>query len=184
MKKIIIAVIFMILFAFSTTEVKAERAAGESARMVNLTSNNFKNNRLAKKRMILYKVLKEYDSPLSNSVDSFLQTCVKYDLDCYVLPSITGLESYFGTFTHPNSNNPFGWGGGYIMFDSWESSINTVGKGLRENYINKGANSVDKIAPIYAESRTWASRVKYFINVFETEEQKFDSILSQNQVKL
>ena len=184
MKKIFIAVFFMILFSISTTEVKADRIAGESAKIFNITSNNFNNNRLVKKRAVLYKVLKEYNSPLINNIDSFLQTCTKYDLDCYLLPAISGLESYFGSQILANSNNPFGWGGGYIMFDSWESSINTVGKGLKENYINKGATTVEKIAPIYAASKTWASRVKYFINVFESEEEKFDSILSQNQVKL
>lgn len=183
--KILLKIICTFILCLSIVgQVKAERTAGESAKMSNITPNNFENNRLVKKRMVLYKVLKEYKSPLINSVDSFLQTCTKYDLDCYLLPSISGLESSFGAYIHPNSNNPFGWGGGYIMFDSWENSINIVGKGLKENYINKGATTVEKIAPIYAESKTWASRVKYFINIFENEEQKFDSILSQNQVKL
>lgn len=184
MKSITKIICLLFLFLLTATSANASYVADESAKTLNLTSKNLKTDRLLVKRMVLNRILKQYESPLIEDVDSFLNTCIKYDLDCYLLPSITGLESYFGKFTHPNSNNPFGWGGGYIMFDSWESSISTVGKGLRENYINKGADSVEKIASIYAESKTWAPRVKYFMNVFEKEEDKFNTLFTENQVKL
>jgi hypothetical protein len=124
------------------------------------------------KKMAIKKVLEKYNSPLINSLDSFIDSCKDYDLDCYLLPSIAGLESTFGKFILPDSYNPFGWGGGYILFQDWNEAIQTVGKGLRENYINKGSNSIDDIGHIYSESSTWAVRVNIFINEFKMQESR------------
>lgn len=121
-------------------------------------------------RATIKAVLDSYNSPLASQVDGFMNACMTYDIDCYLLPSIAGLESTFGKFTYPNSHNPFGWGGGLIMFESWEDGFMAVAKGLRNNYIDKGRDTIDKIAPIYAESPTWATRVSYFHNKFKEAE--------------
>ena len=184
MRKIHILAITALILLFTPAPTVAETVSHDSAKIISLSPVNLNTQRFSMKKLVMSRVLKQYNSPLLSSIDSFLATCVLYDLDCYLLPSITGLESSFGKFTHPGSNNPFGWGGGYIMFDSWDQAIDTVGKGLRYNYINKGADSVEKIAPIYAESLTWAPRVQYFMNVFEKEEDKIDSILDENRVNL
>lgn len=135
------------------------------------------------KKITIRRVLDKYTSPLLDETNVFIDSCNNYNLDCYLLPSITGLESSFGRYTYPNSYNPFGWGGGYMMFDNWSTAINTVAKGLRENYINKGAVTIDQIGPIYAESPTWAVRVSYFKNIFEREEEKVALLLEKNEVK-
>jgi hypothetical protein len=70
------------------------------------------------------------------------------------------------------------------VFDKWEDSVMTVGKGLRENYINKGADTVEKIAPIYASNPAWADKVKYFMAQFEKEEENVRLLLGQNTVQL
>jgi len=136
------------------------------------------------KKLVIKRVLSDYSSPMKDNADDFVKSCIDYNLDCYLLPSITGLESYFGRYTYPGSHNPFGWGGGYIMFNDWQSAINTVGKGLRENYINKGADTIEQIAPIYAQSPTWSARVSYFKKIFENEEEKISLLLSKNEVEL
>ncbi|OGK08360.1 hypothetical protein A2767_04885 [Candidatus Roizmanbacteria bacterium RIFCSPHIGHO2_01_FULL_35_10] len=184
MKNILNLVIGLIFFLLIATPVNAQNIAGQSAKMLKIEANNYDTLRLTKKRLALTKVLTQRNSPLLESVNSFLLTCSTYELDCYLLPSITGLESSFGVYTHPGSYNPFGWGGGYIMFNNWDQAINTVGKGLRKNYIDKGAASVDEIAPIYAESKTWAPRVKIFMAAFEEEEAKIDAIIGENVVQL
>lgn len=174
----------MLVYFLTPAQSVAGSVSGDSARLFYNEANSPKTNRFLKKKLAMIKVLEKYNSPLLESVNSFLTVCQSYELDCYLLPSIAGLESSFGKHVLAGSNNPFGWGNGYIMFDNWEHAIGTVGKGLRENYINKGADSVDEIAPIYAESKTWAPRVNHFKTQFEEEERKIDFILSENTVKL
>ena len=184
MKKIYLCLALILILLLTPASVEAEAVFADSAKIFYIKAKDSQVSRIARKKLAMSKILRQNNSPLLASVDSFLTVCLSYDLDCYLLPSISGLESSFGKFIHPGSNNPFGWGGGYIMFDNWDQAINTVGKGLRENYINKGADSVEKIAPIYAASKTWAPRVQYFMNVFENEEKKIISILDENQVNL
>lgn len=182
-KQILITILITIYFLLPKTVI-ANEIAGHSA---TITYNFEKDKQLENfniKKLVIRRVLDKYSSPLLDETDSFINSCINYNLDCYLLPSITGLESSFGRYTYPNSYNPFGWGGGYIMFNSWNIAIDTVARGLRENYFNKGAETVDKIAPIYAESPTWAVRVKYFISQFEEEEEKISLLLSKKEVEL
>ena len=184
MKNLIKILSIIILLLFIAHPIKAEVISDDSAKMLTFQPKISDNIRFAKKKLVMSRVLNRYDSPLLRSVDSFLSTCVLYELDCYLLPSIAGLESTFGKQVLYGSNNPFGWGNGLIMFQNWDQAIDTVGKGLKENYINKGAESVEQIGSIYATSKTWSSRITYFMNVFEKEEEKIDLILEQNQVNL
>lgn len=167
-----------ILFLTAPSVLASEQEAGSSAILVatpsDVISNKVSHRDIAQdyviKKRVITKILKANNSPLVDSVDAFISACSNYQLDCYLLPSITRLESSYGQFIHPNSNNPFGWGGGYIMFDTWGDSINAVGKGLRTNYIDKGANDIYAIGKIYAASPTWAVRVERFINDFKNAE--------------
>lgn len=146
-----------------------DKVAEHSAKIAVLKDNNpYFTKQLAIKR-ILYK----YNSPLIATVDSFINACINYNLDCYLLPSISGIESMFGQFIYPNSYNPFGWGGGYIIFKDWDEGIETVAKGLKENYIDKGAVNLSQIGKIYAPpSNTWAYKVDFFRKEFYNEELK------------
>jgi len=139
-------------------------------------------NSLFVKKLAMKRILEKYNSPLKDEVDSFISACQKYDLDCFLLPSISGLESTFGKFILPASHNPFGWGGGYIMFGNWGEGIEAVAKGLRNNYINKGALDIYQIGRIYSESPTWSPRILYFMNEFNKEEQNILLFSSKNRV--
>ena len=170
-------VLTVLLFAvpFSAAPVQAELIAGSSAAVTHLeinTTSSISLQKIALKRKAMTEVLKKYNAPLLTEVDSFLEACETYDLDCYLLPSIAGVESTFGRFLLPGTYNPFGWGRGLLVFSSYNQSIMTVGKGLRENYINKGADTVDKIGHIYCEGNTWSGKVTFFMNKFEEEEKK------------
>jgi len=179
MEKILYLLILIVLFLYPTSTY-ASKEAGTSA---SLDSQNIQKKEIdtkeidtfAKKsvqRMVIREVLHKYDSPLASEVDGFINACMQFDIDCYLLPSIAGLESTFGKYTYPNSYNPFGWGGGYIMFESWETGFVAVAEGLQKNYIQRGADTIETIAPIYAASPTWASRVRYLHNEFERVEAK------------
>lgn len=186
-KNLIVFATFAILYiTVFNGQVKADYIAGSSA-AIKKSDVEAKANlaqELFIKRMAIKSVLESYNSSLTPAVDSFIDSCKKYNLDCYLLPSITGVESFFGKFLIPNSNNPFGWGGGYIYFGDWNEAIDTVASGLRNNYINRGADTVEKIGPIYATTTTWAPKVQNFIDKFEKEEQKIRLFFNTNKVEL
>lgn len=180
------SLIFIFFFLFSVKLVHASTIAENSAQIFNSINN--KDHQLVPssfyKKLAIKKILEKYNSPLIVSIDQFINTCNSYSLDCYLLPAIAGLESFFGRFVYPNSYNPFGWGGGYIMFNNWNESIEIVGKIIKINYINRGLDSVDKIGILYSESPTWSTRIKWFIKQFEKEEDKIRLSFLKNQIEL
>ncbi|PIZ66072.1 hypothetical protein COU87_03910 [Candidatus Roizmanbacteria bacterium CG10_big_fil_rev_8_21_14_0_10_39_12] len=166
--------IFLIVLLLYPSDVFASKEAGSSASLIQEVQESSIDEYVEKsvKRMVIQIVLEKYNAPLSSEVDGFMNACTNYNLDCYLLPSIAGLESSFGKFTYPESHNPFGWGGGHIMFESWEDGFMTVAKGLSERYVARGADTIETIGPIYAASPTWAQRVRYFHNEFERVERE------------
>ena len=187
MNKAIITFLIALVLLFAPATLHAEGIAGQSA---TITYSVFTDNKCklplnyAQKKKAIEKVLAKYNSPLAGEVDTFISACQTYGMDCYLLPAITGLESSFGQFIWPDSHNPFGWGGGYIMFDNWSDGIMTVASGLHENYIQRGANDLYAIGPIYSESPTWAVRVEKFMAEMEHEEKDMQLFLGDNQVQL
>ena len=178
-KKLI--VITLIIVSLTRTQlVAAQQEAGQSARLLTYSEDQLSPvdaNVYQLKRKVIRQVLAKYNSPLLNSADTFVDVCLKYNLNCYLLPAISGVESTYGRFILPDSYNPFGWGGGYMMFRNWSEAIDTVGKGLRTNYIDKGATTISQIGRIYAPpSTTWASRVEFFVKRFYNEEQKVQNV--------
>lgn len=187
MEKLAKIIVFFLLILFLVAPVKADIEAGGSAPLVYnsfISSSDIEELKQKKIKIVIENVLKRYGSPLSEESDSFVRACIKYQIDCYLLPSIAGLESTFGKFVWPNSHNPFGWARGYMMFDTWSEGIDTVGKGLRKGYLNKGALTVEDIGPIYSESPTWAVRVQYFVSQFEKEEAKMTLLSNEFPVQL
>lgn len=138
-----------------------------------LTPDTFDSSPYLIKKIAMHNVLLRYQSPFVTEVDSFLNACLMYRIDCYLLPSISGVESTFGKFYLVGTYNPFGWGGGYIAFNSWENAFEEVAKGLRFNYFNHNFTTIEQIAHIYAPpSTTWANNVQFFLNRFYQEESK------------
>ena len=117
----------------------------------------------------LTQFLKSYDSPLTPFAADFIKYGDKYGVDWKLLPAISGVESTFGKAIPFNSYNAYGWGGGEIVFASWEESIGVVTRSLRQNYINRGLTNVDLIGPVYCPpNRSWEINVKYFMQKLET----------------
>lgn len=187
MNKLIITTVFTALFLLSACSIKAEIIAGGSAPLTHQSFIADKDVEYIKEKelkIIIESVLNKYNSPLTGESEAFVKACIKYQINCYFLPSIAGLESTFGKFIYPNSYNPFGWGRGYMMFASWSEGFDTVAKGLKNGYIKKGAETIEEIGPIYAESPTWAIRVNWFIKQFEKEEEKLTLLSDQFPVQL
>ncbi|MEK7070645.1 MAG: hypothetical protein AAB966_02460, partial [Patescibacteria group bacterium] len=121
--------LFVILFLIFNTGLVAaqERMAGDSAditsysRGIRYNKVSYKQESkafMAKKRAII-SMLAKRNSPLLTSTDTFIQMCTDNKLDCYLLPSIAGLESSFGQFIAPSTYNPFGWGRGVLALSSF-----------------------------------------------------------------
>lgn len=176
MEKRCFTVIFLFLLSLkSASPIQAQLIAGSSAavtRTEQISTTRIQGIDIGIKRKTMSEVLKRYNAPLVSEINSFIEACTTYDLDCYLLPSISGIESTFGRFLIPGTHNPFGWGRGIIPFSSYHEAIMTVGKGLRENYINKGATTVEEIGAIYCEGNTWAGKVQFFRKAFLEEEEK------------
>jgi len=182
-KRIIVIAFFLFSIFILPKDIFAVNIAGQSARLsYSLNTENDVDYLL--KKLTIRRVLEKNDSPMVDQVDSFIETCNKYNLDCYLLPSIAGVESTFGKFIYPGSFNAFGWGRGLIQFRDWTDGIDTVGEGLRKNYINKGATTVDQIGAIYCEGNTWSGKVNYFMNQFAKEEEKINLFFSGDKVEL
>ena len=187
MKKLIVSLTIALVFLMRAPTTMAENQAGSSAQLslaTKIDRKELESLNLENKKLAIKLVLGRYGSPMLGAEDSFVDACKKYNLDCYLLPAIAGLESTFGRFIWPNSYNPFGWARGYMMFDNWSESIDTVASGLRNNYINRGALSVYEIGPIYSESPTWAVRVSFLMKEFEKEETKISLLSTEIPVKL
>lgn len=198
MRKIVFIIILIVIFSkfskyFRVLANDKSREAGHSAKIsYNKILSSYLNysllpsveNEMFYKKYAIKNVLERYNSPLINNIDDFIDVCLDYKIDCYLLPAIAGLESTFGYYILPNSYNPFGWGGGYIIFRSWADGINTVAKGLKNNYLNRGLKTVEEIGSVYSESPTWAIRVQFFINEFEKEEENLRLYFEKNEVKL
>jgi hypothetical protein len=176
MEKRCFAIIFLLFISLLTAAPShAQLIAGSSAAVAKydrISTTRIQPIDSAIKRKAIYEVLKKYGSPLASEVDSFMEACSTYNIDCYLLPSITGVESTFGKFLIPGTHNPFGWGRGLIKFDSYYDGIMAVAKGLKENYINKGATTIEQIGVIYCEGNTWSGKVSYFDAKFRAEEEK------------
>lgn len=130
--------------------------------------------------LILEDFLKKHRSPMvpyHETAAAFVRVADQYNLPWTLLPAICGKESGFGKAIPLNSHNCFGWGvytgqSHGVNFDSWADSIQGVGRGLRENYFNRGLATVDEVeyyyTPVSASSHhQWRDGVNYFMQQLE-----------------
>ncbi|NMB91650.1 glucosaminidase domain-containing protein [candidate division WWE3 bacterium] len=121
----------------------------------------------------LEKFFDEFKSPLKANAETFVDVADKYSLDYKLLPAISCMESSCGKKLIEGSYNPFGWGiygNNAIYFKSYDEAIETVAKGIKENYLEKGLDTPEKIAPIYTPPNyiNWRNGVTFFINKIDS----------------
>lgn len=178
-KKLITGFILLLFFSF-TSIAHAVDSVHEPSAMISQGGDTDASREALLKKRVISRVLSKYNSTLTDQADVFVDTAIKYDIDPYLVVSISGLESFFGRFMVPGNYNAWGWGGGYIGLESWENAITTISKALHERYYGRGAQTLADVGRIYAESPTWAVRVQFFIDQFYKEEsrlQKLDELL-------
>jgi hypothetical protein len=119
----------------------------------------------------LRSYLEWQNSPLAPHAATFIEMAHKYDLPWNLLPAICGKESTFGKKIPEGTFNCFGWGvyGKQALgLDSWDNAIETVAKGLREDYFNQGFDTVSEIEYLYTPQSAnshhrWKEGVEYFM---------------------
>lgn len=178
--------IFLTPFYKKGSVLAQEKISGSSAKLLtedvklNYPDVNFNQNIiyiLSLKKKVIKTVLERYHSPLVSESDSFINVCFKYQIDCYLLPSIAGVESTFGLYVPYHSFNPFGWGNGQIKFFNWENAIETVAREIKLKYIDQGLNNLESIGKVYAPpSKTWVNTVDFFMKEFYNEEFKINKL--------
>lgn len=121
--------------------------------------------------VIVEQFFKGYKSPLAGASAKFVEVADKYGLDYRLLPSIAMQESNGGKILPHNSYNPFGYGiyGKQVLrFNSFEDAIERVGRGLKQDYIDKGLTTPWEIMtkytpPSLAKGGPWATGVSTFM---------------------
>jgi hypothetical protein len=114
---------------------------------------------------ILTKFFTKYNAPLTLHAETFVRVADLHGLDYRLMPAISCVESTCGKFLLQGSHNPFGWGGGYIYFKSFDEGITRVGKGLHDIYLSRGLDTPEKMAPVYAppSKHFWGGKVSHFM---------------------
>lgn len=120
---------------------------------------------------IVENFFKDNHSVLAAFSEQFVKVADQYQLDFRLLPAIAMQESTAARRVPEGSFNPFGFGiyGEKITrFDSWEQAIETVGKTLKEQYIDKGLITPYEIMTKYTppsieKGGPWAAGVTQFM---------------------
>jgi hypothetical protein len=162
MTKYMKKIIFSLLILISLILVQPVMAVSEAGPSGVFKSTIYSTDQRVVK---LQAYLESHNSPLAPYADVFVEKADQYGLlDWKLVAAISGVESTFGKAIPYNSYNAYGWANGKYSFSSWEESIDVVTKTLKFNYMNKGLDTVEKIAPVYAPpSTTWGNNVKFFM---------------------
>jgi hypothetical protein len=117
--------------------------------------------------------LDHFESPLAQHASTFIEEADRNDVDWRLVAAIAGTESTFGKHIPAGSYNAWGWGiptgaQSGVGFENWKEGIAEVTRGLRKNYMNKGAVTIEQIGRIYAASPAWSSHVRFFIDELDS----------------
>lgn len=120
----------------------------------------------------LKRFFRKYNSPLYEHAEFIVRTSDKYQFDYRLLPAIAMQESGLCRVIPHDSYNCWGWGiyGSTVTrFTSYEEAIDTVARGLKKNYIDKGLITATAIMAKYTPSSngSWAHGVNTFLKVIE-----------------
>ncbi|MBI2590810.1 MAG: hypothetical protein HYW33_02945 [Candidatus Blackburnbacteria bacterium] len=121
---------------------------------------------------IIRQYLKKYDSPLLPYADQIVAKAEEYGIDFRLLVAIAQQESNLCKKIPENSFNCWGWGvhsRGTLKFQNYSEAIDTITKGLKTNYLDKGYTTPEEIMKKYTPSSpgTWAFGVNQFLGDME-----------------
>jgi len=117
---------------------------------------------------IIGQYLTNYGSILEPYASLIVDTSDKYSLDFRLITAIAQQESNLCKLMPQKSYNCWGWGihsEGSLGFTSFEQGIEEVSKGLKEEYIDRGYQTIDEIMTKYTplSNGSWALGVNQFM---------------------
>jgi hypothetical protein len=118
--------------------------------------------------------LERFSSPMQGYGHFIFEMANKYNVDPYLFVAIAQQESNLGKkMPSDDCHNAWGYGihsQGTLCFDTWEVGIETVMKGLKEKYLNKGLSDPDSIMAIYTpkSNGSWSYGVNQFMEELRT----------------
>lgn len=132
------------------------------------TSIEVKDARVANLKIFFRK----FGSPLYDYADKIVEVSDRYQFDYRLLPAIAMQESGLCRVIPNDSHNCWGWGiyGNVVTrFDSYDEAIETVSKGIKKEYIDKGLITASAIMQKYtpSSSGSWAYAVNTFLRALE-----------------
>lgn len=115
---------------------------------------------------------RKYNSPLYDYAEKIVEVSDSYSFDYRLLPAIAMQESNLCRVIPDDSYNCWGWGiyGTTVTrFESYDEAIETVGKGIKENYIDHGLVTASAIMKKYTPSSpgTWQKGVNWSLGIIE-----------------
>lgn len=128
--------------------------------------------------MTLEQLAKKLDKNLKSTLKGygmvFAKSSIKYGVDPYLATAIvlheTGCASGTCSSLVRNCNNVGGMkgkntcgGSSYAKFSSLNTGIDAFFRNLSNNYYKKGLKTPESIGKKYAESSTWATRIRYYM---------------------
>jgi hypothetical protein len=122
---------------------------------------------------LIRQYLTYYNSPLAPYADYIVKAADEYRLDYRLITAIAQQESNLCKIIPPDSYNCWGWGinsQSNLGFDSFQDGIETVSKGLRTQYLDKGLGNVSEIMSKYnpiSPRGAWARGVSEFMDQME-----------------
>lgn len=120
----------------------------------------------------LKNIFRKYNSPLYDYADKIVEVSDRYQFDYRLLPAIAMQESGLCRVIPNDSYNCWGWGiyGNVVTrFDSYDEAIETVSKGIKKEYIDKGLITASAIMQKYTPSSngSWEYAVNTFLKAWE-----------------
>ena len=120
----------------------------------------------------LKSFFRKYNSPLYDSAEAIVKVSDEYKFDYRLLPAIAMQESNLCKYIPEDSYNCWGWGidGNTVLkFDSYDEAIEAIGKGIKNEYLDKGLLTASAIMEKYTPSSngSWAHGVNTFLKALE-----------------
>lgn len=121
---------------------------------------------------IVRQYLEMYNSPLLPHANILVAVADQYGLDWRLLVAIAQQESNLCKKVPQSSFNCWGWGihsRGTLSFSDYPTAIQTVAQGIKEEYIDKGYDTVEEMMEKYTplSNGSWATGVNQFMTELE-----------------
>lgn len=115
---------------------------------------------------------RKYNSVLYDHAETFVRRADENRFDYRLLPAIAMQESNLCKYIYEDSHNCWGWGiyGNRVTrFDSYDEAIDTISRGMKKYYIDKGLTTPEEIMRKYTppSDGSWAYGVNTFLKVIE-----------------